>query len=225
MDISGLFIRVIILVTPGIVASRLYRKLTGRPTRPTWEDFCEIILFSMLSYVVLGACTSLAHRSLAGLVFFQALLDEKITINWWEIGKASICAIVVTFLAAWAHQYNWLTWIGRKIRLTKRLNDNDVWQGFHNKGREARWLFVRDHKLGLVYYGWIEQFSESDRERELLMREVEVYSAFSDGSDDSGENAGRCMRLYKAESIYFCRERYDLTLEIPSASEDTSDGI
>ncbi len=70
---------------------------------------------------------------------------------------------------------------------------------------------MRDHKLDLVYFGWIEVFSDSEKERELLLRDVKVYS------NTTGEH------LYDASVIYIARDRYDLTLEVPMVEQISSE--
>ncbi len=62
------------------------------------------------------------------------------------------------------------------------------------------WVTVRDHKLDLYYYGWIEAWSDSGEERELILREVEVYK------NSTAEF------LYESDVIYISRKHDDLTI-------------
>ena len=56
MALSGFVIRLLFLVLPGIIGSKVYRKLRGRTQKESWESFLEILLFSVVSY-------SIAHLS------------------------------------------------------------------------------------------------------------------------------------------------------------------
>ena len=86
-----------------------------------------------------------------------------------------------------------------------------MWEYFHNSLEYGRWVFVRDHKLDLVYFGWIETFSESGEKRELLISEVEVYSNQRD------------ERLYAIPVMYVARERHDLTIEVPDTGSEEAE--
>lgn len=65
-------------------------------------------------------------------------------------------------------------------------------------------MTVRDHKLGLMYFGWVEKYSDWwNEERELLMKDVKIYD------NQSGE------LKYEVERLYVSRRFDDLTIELP----------
>ena len=72
---------------------------------------------------------------------------------------------------------------------------------------EYEWVIVRDHKINLLYFGWIQAYSDSYKERELLMGDVSVCD------NESGEF------IYETEWLYFCRNKYDITIEIPKIQD------
>ncbi len=51
-DFGELTIKLLLVAFPGLIASRLYRKLKGRRVRQTWEDVAEVLVFSVLAYMV-----------------------------------------------------------------------------------------------------------------------------------------------------------------------------
>jgi len=74
------------------------------------------------------------------------------------------------------------------------------------------WVYVRDGKTDLTYYGYISAFSDSHQERELLLSDVDVY-----GTNDLND-----MELYySVDYLYIARNRDDLTIEIPATLEET----
>jgi len=149
------------------------------------------------------------------LTFFKAIFDENVSIVWGEIIIACLLGIPVAFIASVIHTYKLINFFGRLIRVTRRFGDEDVWDFFHNLPEEVEheWVFVRDHKTGLLYFGWIYAYSDSEKERELLMGDVDVYT------NDEGEF------LYKTEMLYLCRGRYELTIEIPMANEKSGETV
>jgi len=107
------------------------------------------------------------------------------------------------FFASFFHTHKVINKLGHFFRVTQRFGDEDVWELYHNMpGNE--WVYVRDHKLSLTYYGWIYAYSDSEKERELLMQDVEVFS-----SEEKGEP------LYHRKILYISRHRHDLTIEVP----------
>ena len=50
MTISGFLMRVIFLAVPGIVSYMLFRKLAGKTKCEKWEEYCQVILFSLIIY-------------------------------------------------------------------------------------------------------------------------------------------------------------------------------
>lgn len=212
MTISALLVRVILLILPGILSWMLFRKLVGRAIRTTWENLCEIVIFSVIIYSI---CAVIA-KSLARLgwsdhsiTFFETVLDETAVISWYEILVASLVGLPVAFLASYVHTNKLINRFGRSVRITRKFGDQDVWDLFHNlpDKPEYEWVYVRDHKTNLVYFGCIYAYSDSEKEREMLLGDVDVYT------NDKGEF------LYKSKMLYLCRDRYDLTIEIPITDE------
>jgi hypothetical protein len=66
----------------------------------------------------------------------------------------------------------------------------------------SMWVFVRDIENDLVYYGYIRAYSESREDRELILKEVEVYS------NSTGE------WKYAIPMMYLSREAHKLSIEI-----------
>lgn len=204
MKISALFIRVVVLVLPGLVGSLFYRKLRGGRQQKDWRDLAEITLFALSSYALYGAALELFAAE--GPVALQALFDESVPVRWTEVVVASVISVGLAILASYAQRYKLINWFGRKIGATNRYGDEDVWEYLHNSDVSS-WLYVRDHKQNLVYYGWLELFSESGDDRELLLSDVEVYSNETD------------EWLYSVPLLYVSRDAYDFTIEIPPKDE------
>lgn len=212
MSLSSFLIRIIFLALPGIVGSILYRRLKGKSSLKDWEDVLEILLFSLLSYALYGLGLAIfnglgwAHSTVTS---FEAFSDEKIPISWPEVLIASAIAIPLAFAASALYTYKTINWIGRFLTVTKRFGDEDVWSYFNNV-YGAQWVFVRDHKLDLLYFGWILVYSDSEKQRELLLRDVRV---FNNSTDDF---------LYEVSRMYLSRESFDLTIEVPLVQHESA---
>jgi hypothetical protein len=123
-----------------------------------------------------------------------------------ELTGGVLSAFALCLLLSYLHRYNALNFIAQVIRATNRYGDEDVWHFFHNAPERQKndgWVFVRDHKLDLVYYGYINVWSESGKQRELVLSDVSVFH------NKSGDE------LYSSDVVYLSRNAEDLTIEVP----------
>ena len=216
MDASGFLVRVIFLAVPGIVSYMLFRKLAGKTKCEKWEEWCKIVLFSLIiygSYSLLVRLFGYLEWGSGEIVFFKAILDENVAIELSEIIIASLIGVPVALIATAIQTYRLVNFLGRFIRVTRRPGDEDAWDYFHHlpDTPEYQWVYVRDHKTELVYYGRICAYSDSEKERELLMEDVDVYT------NDKG------IFLYKTVMLYMCRNKYDFTIEIPVTNQKSQE--
>ena len=223
MDISGLAVRIIFLLLPGAIAASLYWKLKGRATRKDWEDFLEVIIFSIFSYLLYAICTYVLgcfnfawiRLGLQAKTFtqFQAFFDEKVPLDLAEVFYVSLLSIPLAVLASYSYEYKWLDKVGQKIRVTRRFGDEDVWDFFlRSPNIKENWAIIRDHKLNLYYFCWIETFSDSGKVRELVLREVHVYDEYG-------------TERYKADLMYLSRKEDELSIEVVIASIDGEERV
>ncbi len=226
-DLSRFVIQIALLALPGILGSKLYRKLRGRVEKKNWEDFVEILLFSLASYLILSAivlwCSGAAparggekgEASVGTVYVFQALFKEVDPEDWQElfsqIAWASLIGLGLGLAASYVHRFGVVPFLGRVVFATKRTGDEDIWDVFHTS-LKVRWLFVRDHKLGLMYYGFVRHYSDLGKDRELVLENVDVFS---------NDTAEFC---YSVPVLHVCRSKFDLTLEVPAELGDNNSG-
>ena len=78
--------------------------------------------------------------------------------------------------------------------------------------KELDWIFLRDHRYGLVYKGWIELYSDSGTSRELTLKDVDVFDNAS----------GR--HLYEVSRLYVSRDQHEVSVEIAVTNPEEADG-
>lgn len=213
-DISVTLVYLAFLALPGFIGIKVYRQLTARSSKKNWEDFVEVLLFALLSYLACALSYETVN-AVAGTHFRVDILDSLRSFDkaeaenigegfhWLDISLSCILGVMLGYGAAYLNNYMVVTRIGRTIGATKRYGDEDVWNFFHDSEKGHSWVYVRDHKLGLLYFGEIYAYSDSQKDRELVLKDVTVHDIAS------GE------RLYKRDVLYFSRDRFDLTVEIP----------
>lgn len=210
MDVSSLFVKLLILGLPGLLGSLFYRKLRGGRKQKDWRDLAEITLFALSSYAVLGTVQQYFADEENESEVLAALFESSAQIVWWDVSLACGIGVVLSVVASYIHHFKLINRFGQRISATNRYGDEDVWSFFLNAEDLSGWVFVRDHKEDLVYYGWLQAWSESGEDRELIMDDVEVVS------NETGDT------LYKVSSMYVARDGTDLTIEIPPPRADAS---
>jgi hypothetical protein len=114
MDFTGAFSRIAFLALPGILASLVYGKLKGKGSRKDWEDFMEIMVFSVASYSVYASIVQILHW--CGLrtefLFVKALFNAQEPVSIWETLWASLIGLALALLASLAYTYEPLAEVG-----------------------------------------------------------------------------------------------------------------
>lgn len=207
------FVYLAFLALPGIVGARTYRRLTRKASSKNWEDLVEILVFALVSYLACHMLFALLNFCFGWDLQLRALetlsnigeekQEQKHVFYWAEIVSSCVIGLFLGFGAAFLNNWQFITKLGRILRVTKSYGDEDVWDYFLNSDQIPSWCYVKDHKLGILYFGEIVVFSDSGKERELILEDVKAFDI------DSGEE------LFSRDVVYLSRERFDLTIEIP----------
>jgi hypothetical protein len=206
MELSEFTLRIILLFIPGIISFIVIDKLTFHR-----ESKLHQILISSL---ILGfVCYSFYYLPIQILkafkmtnlecTFFNGLTNKSAQIDFGEIGFVALLSIPIGFLFAWMINYKVLFRTAHFLKITKKFGDIDVWSYIMNS-KNAEWVVVRDIESDLMYEGWIEAFSDSTENDELLLSDVIVFK------NSTGEE------LYKIPGLYLPKKRENLVIEFPS---------
>jgi len=210
MDISILLIRVIFILIPGLVCNRLYRTLKGDPNQKDWEDFIDILFFSLLSYAIYWLAIefiTVFGYSFQRPTMFQATFDDSTPINLLEVGITTLIAMVVAVVAGYMYRFRVVNRVEFTIGAGHRFGGGGVWN-IYQRNFAMSWVFVRDHKLDLIYFCKIVLYSDDETAvKELVLKEVDVYS------NTTGDF------LYSSKIVYLARDSQDITIEEPVVEE------
>lgn len=101
--------------------------------------------------------------------------------------------------------------ISSKIPVHKKYGDEDVWDfTFNSSDVETEYVHFRDFEHQLVYAGWVNAFSETNKLRELVLRDVIVYNF--DGEE-----------FYRTPLLYLARAPENIHIEFPPAKAETAE--
>jgi hypothetical protein len=211
MNISDLTLRLIFLLMPGAIAALIVGKLTFHRRWSIFSFILHSFLLGVGTYLlyqlILHLCGYIAGCDSKSLIFWDALFDMNIRISLKEIGLSCLFAIAIGYVASAIINHKLLFKSAKFVRVSNKFGDEDIWAYFLNS-RNVTWIWVRDHPRKLIYEGWVQSFSVESSNREVLLREVKVFSN-TDGAF-----------LYSVPAMYISGKATDLTLELPKLGEE-----
>ena len=191
------------MLIPGTLHIKFYRSLRAIKTKKDWEDYFEVIIISVLCYFIYSCiysifiCTNKFEFIEASTLSF--LSNKSVKIDYIEVFYASIIGITLAFPLAYASKKKLINNIGRKLKVTSRISNEDLWCEF-NSTEKIEWVTIRDYKSNLDYFGHLKNYSDSDENREMILENVTV---FKDNTDIE----------YQVASLYMSRQFDDFSIE------------
>lgn len=211
MSVSLFLIQAAILLLPGVFWARIDASYGQNRNRSDIEFGIRSVLFGLTSYAGTYVAFLVLDRPFEMIDWANAASDKNVLTA--RIVSQLLWTILLGFVMAiiwlYAVNYKLLTRFLQVIGATKRFGDEDVWEFTLNSGSEALlFAHVRDFQNKVVYSGWISVFSETEKLRELVLSEVDIYDF--DGN-----------RISSPPRLYLAREPHNLHIEFPIAPELT----
>ncbi len=204
MKIDLLFVQFAIIFLPGLIWAGLDSRYALKSKPSEFQYILRAFLFGTASYGVtsgiyalLGWPFSLSDVSAAAAtgLFTPAVFKE--------IASATFIGLVLAILWLYGSNYKWDTRFLQWIRATKTYGDEDVWDFTLNSPIAAvEYAHFRDFANQIVYAGWVQEFSETDKLRELVLRDAQIY-------DFEGN------LLFETPLVYLARNPDNVHVEFP----------
>lgn len=211
MDMDIFFLQLAIVFLPGVIWARIDASYCMRQKPAQTEILIRSFLFGLTTYAVLY----LIYLSI-GEEFPSIDLPNQgsqfLIID--GIGEIIIASIPTSFALSlfWIYAVNkkLMSRFLHKIGFTKRYGDEDVWDyTFNSPDPAVEYVHVRDFDKRLVFAGWVSLFSESDKLRELVLRDVQVFNL------EENEQGGAVEPLYSIPRLYLARDPTNIHIEFP----------
>lgn len=178
MDIF--FFQLVVIFVPGIIWERMDTAYGREHPKEQWDVVRRSFVFGLASYGLLFGiqwCLSWFFgdlgRKLPQIKKEESFLDANV---FKEIFFASLVSLICSVLWLYITNYKLVTRFLQKISATKRYGDEDIWEfTFNSRRAEVEYIHLRDFDKKLVYSGWVEAFSESEKQREIVLRDVILY--------------------------------------------------
>jgi hypothetical protein len=210
MQIDAFIFKLLLLSIPGFISYVVYRKTAVyRRASKNQFGFAEVFIVVICSLaicfiydlftLIISCIRNSNHENIINKLI-NAGKDNIEIYNALEMGLLCVIAVVLGFILSLFENKRIINKMALKAKITQYTGDLDVWTAFC-ANENTKWIYVRDHKLNLIYFGYLEQYSDPGEERELLLKDVSVFS------DDS-------VHCYDCPVLYICRRTDDITLEL-----------
>lgn len=184
MELSVLTLRVVLLFFPGVLCALVVHALTIHRERTTPQFLTSAFVYGVSTYLLLagirGAYAGAANlgewRAPPRVTFFTVLTNEKARIAWGEIGLSAIVALLLAFVVSAVANHNVLYRVAARLGISRRFGEPDVWSHFLNSP-EIRWIAVRNLADDIIYEGFVQAYSDTGADPQLLLSDVSVYRA------------------------------------------------
>ncbi len=204
MEISELTLKLIIILIPGAIATRVYQKVTIHEKWTSFQFIANSILFGSFSYLITE-------------LFIVKLYDDKRLINFWNdlptseipydiVLKTCITGLFIGLIVSAIDHFKILNWFAKKIKISNKYGDENLYSHFLNASNVTE-VYVRDLENNTTYHGIIDSFSETDTTCEIVLWDVAVYS-----NDPS-------KLVNNLDKVYLSRPKNNITIELPIKTE------
>ena len=203
-----------LIFMPGLLWARMHATFTVKGEQSGQEFLIATFFYGLISYGLVFIGFQIFKVPFQFINVTEADKHGVITSGVTrEIGYALLAAFLGAIVDIYASTYSWLFKILRFIGATKRYGSEDVWDyTFNLSSANVEYVHVRDFKERLVYAGWVNAFSETEKLRELTLRDVQVF-------DFEG------ALFYEVPRLYLARKPEGLHVEFPAVpKEEVSDG-
>ena len=209
MAISELTLKLIIILIPGALGTIIVGKLTVMRDVTPFKFVLNSIIIGVSSYllyqlmfngyILIINLFNCQKRPYTGLQIWNSLSNSKI-IPYTEILLSNIFSVIVAFSASAIENFKLINKLAKKIGVSQKYGEENLFSYFLN-ARETHMVYIRNVKLNLTYYGYVNSYSETDTLSEIVLSNVQVFRY-----EDSEP-------LYDIDQIYLSFQKTDLIIE------------
>ncbi len=194
-EINGTLLSLVLIFIPGILCYGIVAALGEKKDRDNVTIFLQIFMYGVCSYLLVAGAHWLRpgwFPDITTLAILNPAEIEKSKIDPAVIAVASGFGVAQGVLVTLNLNRQFLLKLLRRIGLTGRFGDEDVWTLLLNSTATDNYVTIRHRDNGLIYQGYVSGFSSGGERRELLIINVIVFDA------DTVEEVGEIPFLYLA---------------------------
>jgi hypothetical protein len=191
-----------IIFIPGMLWERIDAMVVQKLKLDQFDVIRRSFVFGIISYL----STYYIYRWAGYDFIFTDLLNEKSVLSSNHFSEILAATIVSAFLSIIyvslaSRKYHYLFF--QFIRATKGFGPEDVWDfALNSRDERVGYAHLRDFNKRIIYAGYIDKFSATEKIRELMFRDVILYDF--DGN-----------KILESPRMYIARAMDDIDLEFP----------
>lgn len=204
MEISGLTLKLIILLIPGVVAAIILERLTVHKPWDSFRFVLNAILLGAISYLLLqGIIWSLNACGTKNWLPYPTVwesLDKEAILPYWNVGWACIVAIPLGLLVSIGDNNKWLIRFANRLGISDKYGDESLYYNFMGL-EETVGVHVRNVGTGVTYTGTVRSFEDLGDTIEMVLDGARVY--LTGGTDE----------LYSTQRVYLSLQKAGVIIE------------
>jgi hypothetical protein len=204
MKIDLLLVQFAIIFLPGLIWAGLDSRYALKSKPSEFQYVLRAFLFGMASYAVTFGIYAVLRWPFSLADFSATATNGVFTPEIFkEIASATLIGLVLAILWLYASNYKVDTRFLQGIGATKKYGDEDVWDyTFNSPIAAVEYVHLRDFANKIVYSGWVKEFSETEKLRELVLRDAQIH-------DFEGN------LLFETPLVYLARSPENVHVEFP----------
>ncbi len=227
MEFSEFTVRLIIIFMPGLISLFVIEYLVTIREIKLHRVIMYSFLLGIISYlgyyswIILTTIIGMAidYRSLCAAikvfelnsmdyVIINSLLNSKAVLDFQafkEIFGASILSFLIGCGFAYTIKYKWLYWIAKRIKLSNKHGDIDVWSFVMNLPEIQRLVIIKDKDRNRIYYGWVAASSYVKDILEIFLENVTIYET----------QGNKITNKFYTRGLYLTRKSDTIEVQFP----------
>ena len=218
MEITELVWNLFIILLPGVVATLMLRYFVTHKQFPIFEFviysatlgigvFIVMELFYSIYWIIFSIFSNVKLYFGLNLSIWDKLFTGIKSVNKYELFISYLISIPFGYICGFIISKKYILSFFRKLALTERSGDDDVWSFYLNSNKVA-WVFIHVKSEGYTYYGRISAYSDSTEKREILLSDVITY------------DSSTWTELYQVTETYLELKDFDYKIETPKIIEN-----
>ena len=175
MRIDLLFIQLAVVFLPGLIWTQLAATYAMEGEAAPGGVPGSAFILGLLTYMAVY----LVYESLGRSFSEPSVGDSQqlLTVDFVdELLWCSVAAVAFSFVWICGSTRRWMTRLLNHVGAATTHGKEDVWDlTFSRLRAEVEYVHVRDFERGITYAGWVRAYSETGKQRELLLRDVIVW--------------------------------------------------
>ncbi len=214
-DVDITLVSLALLFFPGVIWAAVHRTFCAKERSSNFDFVLNTFVFGVVAYVVtIGVYLAFGHEHPIHRILEKPENLASGLISLIHLGIATFIALGLSIVWTYATNKKWFANFLLKIKVTKRLGNEDVWDMmFNNDQGFSDFVQLRDYEKERVYSGWVDSFSENGKLRELFLSDCQVH-----------DFDGRLF--YDMPYMYIARSQEDLHIDFPmvTSNKELADG-